>query len=77
MQYTEEEILAVRNEYFLLTNRLAERYSVEALASIMTSLAMILFRTMFSDSEYESMMKLIYDERNSVRAIGVDPSKLN
>lgn len=64
----DDQLQELYNHYLTITYEMLERYkSGSAVAAVMMTQAMGIYRTILSDAEYDTMAKEIWDKRNEVK----------
>ena len=81
MEETEQKMLKMHDDLCLfIINQIKESNDPLAIAAVMMTTAMRLYRTALSDQDFEEMMDVILDSRNRIQKFDtteLDRNKLN
>ena len=78
-EMTKTLMLEIESKYIMLTNELVENnVNPFAVAAVMTKLAMMIYKTSLSASDYDEMIDSISERRNIVKSFNeISPKTLN
>jgi hypothetical protein len=63
----DDELQDAYSAYDNLTATMLEQFPAEAIAGVMAVQALTLYKTILSDSDYESIVSMLYESRDRVK----------